>query len=59
VIPDITYISPERFLAARFSRGDKRYIANRVLGCLILATGLIFVCSKLYEFYFLPIPTWH
>jgi hypothetical protein len=49
----------ERFLAARFGRGNKRYIVYRMLGCLVLAMGCIFVCSKLYEFYFLLVPTWH
>jgi hypothetical protein len=49
----------ERFFAARFSRSNKGYIANRTLGYLVLSVGLFFVGSELYQYHFLPIPTWH
>ena len=49
----------ERFLASKFSRGNKSYIAYRAIGYLVLAVGIIFIGSKLYEYYFLPIPALH
>ena len=49
----------ERFLAARFNRSNKWFIANRTLGYLVLAAGLFLVGSELYQYYFLPLPTWH
>jgi hypothetical protein len=49
----------ERFLAARLSRSNKWFVANRTLGFLVLAAGLFLVGSELYQFYFLLLPTWH
>ena len=49
----------ERSLAARFSRSNKWFIANRTLGYLVLAAGIFLVGSELYQFYFLPLPTFH
>ena len=49
----------ERFLAARFSRDNKWYIAHRALGCVMLAASLFFAGSELYQYYFLPIPAFH
>ena len=49
----------EKSIAFRLSPGNKSHTTYRVIGYLVLAFGLIFVCSKMYEFYFLPITTWH
>jgi hypothetical protein len=38
---------------------NKWFIANRTLGYLVLAAGLFLVGSELYQYYFLPLPTWH
>jgi hypothetical protein len=46
----------ESFLSARFTCENKSHLA---IGCLLLVLGFIFVGSELFQFYFLPIPTFH
>jgi hypothetical protein len=46
----------ESFLSARFTCENKWYLA---IGCLLLVLGFIVAGSELFQFYFLPIPTFH